>query len=66
MESTLSAEQIASDRSTSTFAAAIVTFTLASLAVPLRIFARRLTPANFWWDDWFIFVAYVRGVVIPH
>ena len=54
-----SAAFLAEDRSSSVLAAAISTFSLATIAVILRIIARRITAAKLWWDDYFIFLAYV-------
>ena len=34
---------------------------LASISVAARILSRRISAANFWWDDWIIFVAMVRN-----
>lgn len=46
----------------SLYAAAIVTYILATGAVILRFIARRLTHLNYWYDDWLIVVAWVRGL----
>ena len=34
---------------------------LAITAVTLRFISRRLSRADFWWDDWFILAALVRS-----
>jgi len=55
----LSPEELAADKASSIYAGAITTFVLASVAIPLRIISRRMTGMKFWWDDYFIFIAYV-------
>jgi hypothetical protein len=57
---TFSPAFLAQDVTSSVLAAAIPTFALATIGVTLRIFARRLTAAKFWWDDYLIFISYVR------
>ncbi|KAG4025539.1 hypothetical protein MFRU_055g00120 [Monilinia fructicola] len=52
-------EYLGADKTPSIYAAAISTFCLASLAVPLRVISRRISSTNLWFDDWFIFVAYL-------
>lgn len=44
----------------SLYGAATVTYILATSAVVLRFFARRLQHLNYWYDDWLIVVAWVR------
>lgn len=36
----------------------------ATFAVALRLVARRLSAAKYWWDDWMLVVALVRTEVI--
>jgi hypothetical protein len=55
----LSAEELAKNKQNTLWAPQIVTFTLASVAVGLRIASRRLTGVKFGWDDYFIFLSYV-------
>ena len=39
----------------------IITLTvIATVAVILRLFARKFSPASFWWDDWTIIIALVK------
>jgi hypothetical protein len=38
---------------------AITAFTLAVMAVALRFFARFMTKASLWWDDWAVLTALV-------
>ncbi|KAH8687650.1 hypothetical protein BGZ60DRAFT_394117 [Tricladium varicosporioides] len=47
------------DLSPQIYVATITTFVLATIAVPLRIYCRRLTSTALWWDDYFILIAYV-------
>ncbi|KAF4634211.1 hypothetical protein G7Y89_g3887 [Cudoniella acicularis] len=41
---------------------AITTFTLASIAIPLRFYCRKITKQPLWLDDYFIIVAYIAGI----
>ena len=43
----------------SLYAAAIITWILALIAVALRFTARRLTHLHLWYDDWLVVVALV-------
>lgn len=44
----------------SIYAAAIITYMVATSAVILRFVARRLTNMKLWYDDWLVVVAWVR------
>ncbi len=37
----------------------VVSVVLATIAVALRLFARKLSAAPFWWDDWTIVASLV-------
>lgn len=42
----------------------VVSVVLATIAVALRLFARKLSSAPFWWDDWTIVASLVsRGCI---
>ncbi|MCJ1459972.1 hypothetical protein MMC28_010351 [Mycoblastus sanguinarius] len=57
----LSADEIGSVQNTIR-GVIIATWILAVLAVSFRLFARRLSGAGFWWDDWLMVPALVRMV----
>ncbi len=42
----------------------VVSVVLATIAVALRLFARKLSAAPFWWDDWTIVASLVRRLWI--
>ncbi|ESZ93422.1 hypothetical protein SBOR_6193 [Sclerotinia borealis F-4128] len=54
------------------YAADIITFSAAVVAVGLRIWSRRVAGAGLWWDDYFICIALLGGIAmlanfwIPH
>ncbi|TAQ83673.1 hypothetical protein B7494_g7999 [Chlorociboria aeruginascens] len=60
----LSSNELMANKGPSIYAAAITTFTLASIGVVLRILSRRLACGRFWWDDWFIFISYFFAIPI--
>ena len=43
----------------SIYAATFISWGLAVIAVVLRFTARKISKANFWWDDWLMIVALV-------
>ena len=59
----LSADEIGSVQNTIR-GVIIATWILAVLAVSFRLFARRLSGAGFWWDDWLMVPALVRSLLV--
>ena len=55
----LSPTVLQQDRSTTLYAVTITGYSIAVLAVALRLIMRRLTKVRFWWDDLFIVFALV-------
>ena len=42
----------------------IVSVALATIAVSLRLLARRISNASFWWDDWTILASLVSSTLL--
>jgi hypothetical protein len=60
MTSNKSKEYLAESRQADLYAAEIITYAGACVAVALRFYSRRLKAAGYWIDDWLIAAALVR------
>lgn len=47
------------DRPGEVYAGTLTLLLVATICVALRFFARRLSSATFWWDDWILLLALV-------
>ena len=47
-------------RTPAVYGGTITLITVAAIAVVLRLTARKISAANFWWDDWTLVVALVN------
>ena len=53
----LSPQQLMADKGYKVLVSAIVLYILVVTSVLLRFFARKISKASYWWDDWFILLA---------
>ena len=53
----LSPQELMADKGYKVLISAIVLYVLVVISVSLRLFARRISKASLWWDDWFILLA---------
>lgn len=52
-------------RETALFGGTISLVALATIAVALRMYARSITKARYWWDDWVLILALVNIQILP-